>query len=102
MLKQTATLFFILLTSIVWGQTSSSELEGILKANQQKLVLSDQDLSELLITDNYTSLGINHTYFKQAVGGIEVYNSYGAVHGRSGSMFLDGNSLIQQLSSYKV
>lgn len=49
--------------------------------------LSDIQLTtdDILITNQYTSLDVKHVYFKRAIKGLEIYNSYGAVHSSNGN-----------------
>lgn len=51
---------------------------------QQVLKLDSKQIDEIYVTDHYTSQGITHTYFKESIYGIPVYNSTGAVHEAEG------------------
>ena len=50
---------------------------------QKELLKEQVVVDEIYITDHYTSKGITHTYFKQSIGGIPIYNSRGALHYKS-------------------
>ena len=76
-------LFFVfgLITSLAYSQTDhfkSSEVVDILRSKYP-------GISEVYITDHYTSQEITHTYFKQSIGGIAIYNSRGAIHSKVGN-----------------
>ena len=58
------------------AQTDHSQVQFVLNALKDKNIVAEQ----IYITDHYTSQGITHTYFKQAIDGIPVFNSRGAVH----------------------
>ncbi len=65
---------FILTHAI--AQTDHSQVQFVQNALKDKNIVADQ----IYITDHYTSQGITHTYFKQAINGIPVFNSRGAIH----------------------
>jgi len=62
--------------SYSWGQIDHPQV-GFVKQQLSEQQFADQ---EIYITDHYTSGGITHTYFKQSLGGIPIYNSPGALH----------------------
>lgn len=51
---------------------------------------------EIYITDHYTSGGITHTYFKQSIGGVPIYNSPGAIH------YKDRSNVISKIRFYSA
>ena len=66
--------FFIF--SYSFAQTDHNQIQFVQQSLKDKNVVTDQ----IFITDHYTSKGITHTYFKQAINGIPVFNSRGAIH----------------------
>ncbi len=72
-----ATLISILFFySFLYAQTDHVEVQFVQKILKDNNVAADQ----IYITDHYISGGITHTYFKQSIAGIPVYNSRGAIH----------------------
>jgi len=61
--------------------------------------LSPKDVSEYIITDEYTSKGITHTYFRQAHEGIEVFGANAAVHSANGQVIASNNDFIPALET---
>ncbi|MDF1694434.1 MAG: M36 family metallopeptidase [Saprospiraceae bacterium] len=77
MVRLLATLFTIcLFLSYSEAQIDHSELKTVQKVLKDNAIVTDQ----LFITDHYTSGGITHTYFKESINGIPIYNSRGAIH----------------------
>ena len=68
-----ATLFIL---SYANAQTDHGQVAFVQDALKDKNVVADQ----IYITDHYTSRGITHTYFKQSIDGIPIFNSRGAIH----------------------
>ncbi len=69
-------LLMILFSSISHAQIDHKEVQFV----QQTLTDKNIVAGEIYITDHYTSKGITHTYFKQSIEGIPVYNSRGGIH----------------------
>ena len=68
------TLFCI--ATLSYAQTDHPQI-GLV---QQELKKNNVVVDQVYITDHYTSGGITHIYFKQAIDGIPIYNSRGAMH----------------------
>lgn len=68
--------FFILFIVNLYGQVDHPQVDFI-KAELDKTGLKERDI---YITDHYTSRGITHTYFKESINGIPIYNSRGGAH----------------------
>jgi uncharacterized repeat protein (TIGR01451 family) len=69
-------LSFLLFPAYSNAQSDHSEAQFVLSTLNGKSIVLDQ----VYISDHYTSQGITHTYFKQSIGGIPVFNSRGAIH----------------------
>jgi len=70
---------FLIITPLL--SQAQSNAENLLKSEalaNQGYVNSDVQILE--ITDQYTSKNISHTYFRQAVNGIEIFNTHASVH----------------------
>lgn len=100
MIKRSATFLFILFSLSIFAQSSSPEFTAIIEKGLVKYNLQEDDVANLIITDNYTSLGINHVYFKQSIDGIEIFNSYGAVHGKPESLYFQGQNLLANIDQF--
>jgi uncharacterized repeat protein (TIGR01451 family) len=72
---------FLVNLSIIgsFGQSDHPQV-SLVKAELIKSNIADR---EIYITDHYTSRGITHTYFKESIEGIPVFNSRGALHYQS-------------------
>jgi uncharacterized repeat protein (TIGR01451 family) len=69
-------LSMFLLMSFSNAQSNHSEVQFVKNILRDKKV----NLDQIYITDHYESQGITHTYFKQSIGGIPIFNSRGAIH----------------------
>jgi len=68
----------ILIPSFMFAQTSKRAVgDQYLNNNQEKLGLSDSDLSNLFVSDMYATKhnGVTHIYYQQSRKGIPVYNA---------------------------
>ena len=72
-------LSFFFFLSISLAQTDHVEVQTVRQVLKENNIIADQ----IYITDHYTSQGITHTYFKQSIDGIPVFNSRGAIHYQS-------------------
>lgn len=45
-----------------------------------ELIKNNIATKEIYVTDHYTSRGVTHTYYKESIDGIPVFNSRGAIH----------------------
>ncbi|MFT4533267.1 MAG: hypothetical protein ACJA1A_001787 [Saprospiraceae bacterium] len=57
-----------------------------------ELVKNSIAAKEIYVTDHYTSRGITHTYYKESINGLPVFNSRGAIH------YKDKNEIITKHS----
>jgi len=78
--------------SYSWGQVDHPQV-GFVKQQLSSERYADQ---EIYITDHYTSGGITHTYFKQSIGGVPIYNSPGAIH------YKDRSNVISKIGFYSA
>ncbi len=94
--------FFFSFSLIANAQLEITEIKTVLERDLDKFNLSQLDIDQVLITDNYVSKGMHHAYLKQAIDGIEIYDSYAAIHGKSGQLTFDASGLFSNLENYKV
>jgi hypothetical protein len=96
-------LFFVFtIPQIAIGQDSNSNLEAIkfhLKNQQNKLSLSDSDLTNMNLYSSYLSptTGWYHAYFNQSYKDIEVYNGILNVAIKDGHLIHTGNSFVPNI-----
>jgi len=87
---------FLTVTLVAFSQKENN-LESI------RTYFPKHNMKDVVITDQYTSQGVTHTYFQQAIGGIPVYESRGAIHEfANGSKPYTNNNLIQGLQQMSV
>ncbi|MEM9548416.1 MAG: M36 family metallopeptidase [Bacteroidota bacterium] len=89
-------LFMVL--SISFAQTDHSQVNFVNQALRDNNTIVD----EIYITDHYTSQGITHTYFKQSLSGIPIYNSRGAIHYKNGDEIIVKPFFARMPKSIKV
>lgn len=102
MVRFSISILLLTFVSIASAQLSTSDIESVISRNINQSTVQPEDVDQLVITDNYTSREINHVYFKQSVKGIEVYNSYGAIHGNKGQYIFDQSRLFRGIDRYNV
>ncbi|MBT8190176.1 MAG: T9SS-dependent M36 family metallopeptidase [Bacteroidia bacterium] len=75
-------ILFLSTNSIFGQQDAENIVRGYLDTNFIELGLNRDDISEVFITDEYTSVksGVYHIYFKQAFGGIQLESTNSALH----------------------
>lgn len=71
--------------SVVSAQIENSLTSSLIESEFTKKHLLTSDVKDVVIIDNYTSKGIHHLYFKQAIAGIPIYNTHGGIHMAEGS-----------------
>lgn len=81
-----------------FAQIDHSEISFISK----ELLKSNISVSQIYVTDHYTSQGITHTYFKEAIQGIPVFNSRGAVHYKDKSSSIVKTKFIKRDKSSQI
>ena len=101
-LKKVLILITVLFSSNLFSQFSEEQVYSAVNDQKEKFQLSEGDIENLLITDNYISLEIKHAYFKQAIEGLEIYDSYGAIHSKGIQSIFEGSRLYQGLMKYEV
>lgn len=92
----------ILFTTAINGQLEISRIQEVVKDQSNSQPLEDAVVDDLLITDNFTSKGIHHVYFKQQLQGIELYESYAALHGKGTNFTFQTNRLIRGIRDAKL
>jgi len=60
------------------------------------------NLADVYISDHYTSGGITHIYFQQAIDGVPITESRGSVHFKSGGSPIVTNDLLPAVGQYSV
>src|ERR1041384_7741301 len=65
-----------------FSQVNSSMVSSSLKSLQGQYSLSDNDIQNFKITDQYTSSnnGVTHVYLRQTINNLEVFNTQSALH----------------------
>jgi len=77
--KLVFTSFLLFGFSMLFAQKHSDQAQFV----KDQIINENHPINEIYITDHYTSQEITHTYFKESINGIPVYNSRGAVHYKS-------------------
>lgn len=95
-------LFTFIISGKLNAQISESRIASMLSENTETYKLENADLDNIVITDNYTSKGVNHVYFKQTIQGRPIYDSYGAIHEKKSRLFFDETGVIKGLKNWKI
>src|SRR5690242_7289841 len=80
-----------------FAQMSNTEVRSLYQSKLTAFGLTDKDISDFVITDQYTdqSTGITHIYIRQKVNGIEIFNANSAIHlDRNGETVAFHNSFV--------
>jgi uncharacterized repeat protein (TIGR01451 family) len=88
---ETVMIIFFSVVGLI-GQSDHAEAGFV----REQLSKSNILVKGLYITDHYTSGGITHTYFKESIGGIPIFNSRGAIH------YKDRSSVINNINFKKA
>ncbi len=90
----------IILTSFVgiFAQSDHKEVSFIKSEFAKQNILT----KEIYVTDHYTSRGITHTYFKESIDGIPVFNSRGALHYKDKNEVIVKHSFISKAKANKI
>ena len=103
-LKLINSFFWVLLITItpiiVNAQISPENLLQTEAINKKGYLSSD--VQNLVSTDAYTSKNISHTYFRQSINGIEIFNSFASVHTHTAGGKHININLIRGLQNYRV
>jgi len=91
---------FALVIVVVSFSLSAQKTVDIAKDYQQ--YFPDAILDDTYISDQYTSGGIHHIYFQQAINGVPIIESRGGIHYREGSKPYITNRLIPALQTYSI
>ncbi|MDB5226066.1 MAG: putative metalloprotease, partial [Bacteroidota bacterium] len=79
--KFTLTTLLVSLVFCIFARDFKADALSYLKQNKKQFTLSDQDITELKMTDQYTDEdAITHIWFQQTAYGVALYNSSIAVH----------------------
>lgn len=84
-MKKKISLIFLSLVGVFTLRAQTVSVLAI-KGLLSKQGLSEVDINELVITNQYTSKhnGVTHVYFRQRYNGIDVFNGVGSVHFKQG------------------
>ncbi len=90
------------LTSVctVWSQPDSSSIMEILRSVSKSFGLSEQDISEVRIRDQYVSSksGINNIYLQQKYQDIAIYNGILSIHLKDGALIKTNSRFVPNLA----
>ena len=92
--------FTVLLVSILsFAQENNSVIQEYLSTNQQELKLTDKDISDWIVTNEYFSKStqLTHVYIRQKYNDIEVVNGNANFNVLNNKVFSMGNRLISNL-----
>lgn len=92
----TTSLFLFILSYTLSAQSSTRTVLDHLD-KEGKFTAND-----IIITDDYTSKGINHIYAKRAIENLELFNSYAAIHLMNGRVIRLDNTLFPFLSQANI
>lgn len=83
-----------------YAQTAESIARQYIADNKAEFNLTEEDISELIVTDQYVSQksGITHIYFTQARGGIQVFNAIINVNVANNRVLNMGSRAVSDLS----
>lgn len=71
----------LMVTCRLLAQYSTQQIRSFYGSQQPGLGLTNEDISNFIVTDQYTSdNGVTHIYIRQVVNGIEVFNGNSALH----------------------
>lgn len=83
-------LFFVICISSFWlsAQENRAVIQKFLQESKSKWSLTDQDINNYRISDQYTDkkTGITHTYLHQEISGIRIFNAVSAMAIRNGQV----------------
>ncbi len=91
----------LLLFMFLFLQVHSQESDhtAILK---NKLQAEKLESIEFVVADNYTSKGVSHTYFRQALRGIEIWGTEMTVHSSQYGERVSLNHILPQIAEMKI
>jgi uncharacterized repeat protein (TIGR01451 family) len=94
-------LAFIPFKGIAQESIFFSSAQKYLEKNRQQWSLSPEDLSDLTVSNQYTSEhnGVTHLYLLQRHAGIEIYNTVSGVHLKDGQVVFVTNQMIPNVAS---
>ena len=102
--------FLILLQTTLFAtfaiaQISNAQVKQLLSAEQAKYNLTNDDINDFVITDQYTDKhnGVTHIYFKQRVNGIEIAEAASSLHlDKNGNMIVLNNAFVSNASQKAI
>ena len=92
---------FFIFTNIAIGQSMLEIAQNYIQNNKDNFHLEDQDLQDLILTDQYQSKksGIHHLYFQQTLNGIPIRNAHININiSREGNVINMGNSFVPKIT----
>ena len=97
-------LFLLMLFSAFqqgFAQNNQALIQDFLNENREKLALTQKDISDWIITDQYTGehSGITHTYLRQRHQGIEVHNAVANFNIKDGKVLSMGDRLLRNMAA---
>ncbi len=93
-------LSLLLLSNYSFAQFNTAQIAQLYSGKQSVLNLNSNDLSDFIITDQYTDQhnGITHIYLRQRVNGIEIFDANSNMHiDRSGKLISLNNSFVSNI-----
>ncbi|MEI6595249.1 MAG: T9SS-dependent M36 family metallopeptidase [Bacteroidota bacterium] len=93
-------LSLLLLSNYSFAQFNTAQIAQIYSGKQSVLNLNSNDLSDFVITDQYTDQhnGITHVYLRQRVNGIEIFDANSNMHiDRNGKLISLNNSFVSNI-----
>ncbi len=90
-------LLFLFTISSIFGQAKYDP-----KSNDIQLHFPLETVNDVVITNQYTSRGITHIYFQQAIDGIPIWDSRGAIHRKGNDKPYINNRLLKNIEKLNV
>ncbi len=100
MYRITLITLLLIITHSISAQLSENLVNDVISRKITETTLIQEDIDDIVLTDNYTSRDINHVYFKQAIGGIEIYNSFGAIHSKNQQLHFEDSRLFRGIDRF--
>ncbi|ROO15368.1 hypothetical protein OC66_12535, partial [Flavobacterium psychrophilum] len=100
-MKKTTLLLFFLTSALGFSQAPIEKIQTYMNENRSKLALTNQDLSDLVIVNTFSSEAtkINNYHVKQRYKGVEIYNSDSNFWIKNGEVIKGGEDFIQNIAS---
>ncbi|EKT3963944.1 T9SS-dependent M36 family metallopeptidase [Flavobacterium psychrophilum] len=100
-MKKTTLLLFFLTSALGFSQAPIEKIQTYMNENRSKLALTNQDLSDLVIVNTFSSEAtkINNYHVKQRYKGVEIYSSDSNFWIKNGEVIKGGEDFIQNIAS---